>query len=272
MKNIRYLYRYIPVSEKKYYENIFKKHLLYFSSPESFNDPFDCKTNLSYKNCTDNDIKLFFRRMVEISSSGTVISQLNKKVSDLFDKYKKDPERMINMMNQKLIEALKEAHAPMGVLCLSEIPDDILMLSHYTNGHRGIVLQFLKDGLIKRFSARACDHIEYSEDFPSVRDWNESDLSNFHKLFLLRKSKHWEYEKEWRVFTAPQNREDKPGDRNFDFPKEILTGVIIGCQIREEHKKEINGLMKKYCPQVKIFYSKKDDKSYKIIIEPQLPV
>jgi hypothetical protein len=261
----QYLYRYISVSKKIYYEDIFKKHLLFFSSPKDFNDPFDCKTNLSYENCTDDELKTFFSKLVKKSYNNITVSQFNKNVSVLFNKYKTDPKATKNFLNQAFVEALEVANASLGVLCLSEIPDDILMWSHYANCHSGIVLQFIKNGLIKRFSF--CEAINYCNSFPSVIDWNETNHSEMYRHFLLRKSLHWKYEKEWRVLTMPLERKDKPVDRNIYFPKDILTGVIMGCQISGEHKKEIKILINNYCPKVKLYYAKKHDGLYKLIIE-----
>ena len=55
----------------------------------------------------------------------------------------------------------------------------------YADGHKGLVLQFDKDRLE---SYGYCKKVEYYKDYPTLRDLNESKLSNegMTKLFFLR--------------------------------------------------------------------------------------
>ena len=148
----------------------------------------------------------------------------------------------------------------MGILCLSETPDDIIMWSHYADGHKGLVLQFDKDRLE---SYGYCKKVEYYKDYPTLRDLNESKLSNegMTKLFLLRKANHWSYEAEWRMIINIIN-----GQRIVKFPKEILIGVIFGCQMHKKDKEKVREWIDSSNMQVKIYEAVKDEESYSLKI------
>jgi len=42
-----------------------KNNEFYFSSPKEFNDPFDCKSKFTFRDCTDADWKVFFNRLLK---------------------------------------------------------------------------------------------------------------------------------------------------------------------------------------------------------------
>ncbi|MEE9369125.1 MAG: DUF2971 domain-containing protein [Pontiella sp.] len=98
----------------------------------------------------------------------------------------------------------REITNKLGISCFSEhhpkSTDSFLMWAHYTNGHHGFCLEF--DTADKPFST-AVD-IDYDDNFPTIdfyRLWKEGDLDDAEVMKTLRtKSKHWEYEAEWRVF------------------------------------------------------------------------
>ena len=55
---------------------------------------------------------------------------------------------------------------------------------------------------------------------------------------FITKSKHWEYEQEWRIFQRIDycaQRFEHHGEiiHLFDFPPECITGIIVGCRMAE---------------------------------------
>src|SRR4030067_1785263 len=103
----------------------------------------------------------------------------------------------------------------------------------YADVHKGLVLQFDKARLE---SYGYCKKVEYYKDYPTLRDLNESKLSDegMTKLFLLRKATHWSYEAEWRMIINIIS-----GQRIVKFPKELLIGVIFGCQMQMNDKEKV---------------------------------
>ena len=68
------------------------------------------------------------------------------------------------------------------------------MWSHYANKHKGIVLQFeiAKNTETMLHAVK----VNYSNEYPTLNFAQE--MSGQLAKIMLRKSKDWEYEKEWR--------------------------------------------------------------------------
>ena len=109
-----------------------------------------------------------------------------------------------------------------GLLCLSEVPDDLLMWSHYADAHRGVCLVF--DWQSPFFAVAQA--VTYQQKRPCINPIFQSHHEMVDRA-LLTKSTHWEYEREWRVFQYRQ------GFGQYPFPCEALVGVILGAQVSE---------------------------------------
>jgi hypothetical protein len=113
-----------------------------------------------------------------------------------------------------------------GVLCFSEEKADVLQWAHYADRHKGVCLGFDVSGSKDKF--RPVQYLTERFPFPDKPD------EAFSWKLLSTKSKAWEYEKEWRVFT-----ELKEGVWNecagrmlyfADFgPELVLRDVIFGA-------------------------------------------
>ncbi|OJW45939.1 MAG: hypothetical protein BGO60_03340 [Thiobacillus sp. 65-1059] len=143
-----------------------------------------------------------------------------------------------NLMFQKLDELL-------GALCLSEVPDSLLMWSHYAASHTGFVLEFdarhshFNEGKGPEDEFRHLRRVLYREARPSgmLIDFDGVD-------FFLVKSSHWSYEREWRIFRPLSDADvvipGQPyGVHLFPFPANALRAVIFGARASEETKEAI---------------------------------
>jgi hypothetical protein len=152
----------------------------------------------------------------------------------------------------------------LGVLCLSEKPDDILMWAHYADRHRGFCLQFDKAGLI---SWRFCAPVKYQKLYPTFHKFIPlMEESRIDRLFLLTKSDHWKYEREWRVIVEPPEN-GNPDNRKIHFPQEALTGIIFGVQMHECDKNKVRLWLKGKTPPPKLYQAKKREHEFALDIE-----
>lgn len=128
----------------------------------------------------------------------------------------------------------------LGAFCLSEVPDSLLMWSHYGASHAGFVLEFdarhayfhQQKGPDDEF--RHLRRIEYREARPSA---NLTDFDGV-DVFLV-KSGHWAYEREWRIFRALEEADLViPAEpyifHLFRFPPDVLRSVILGARATNE--------------------------------------
>ena len=110
-----------------------------------------------------------------------------------------------------------------GIVCFSKVRDDILMWAHYADKHTGLCFEF--DGSADcPFFGEALP-VEY-ENYTAIPIGEDSN----HQMtrVILTKSKHWSYEREYRIVRSGTARRKAP------FPGEFLTGVIFGCMMRDD--------------------------------------
>jgi hypothetical protein len=146
-----------------------------------------------------------------------------------------DPNR--NPRNQIVKNTIQDEYArtvraTTGIYCVSEIPDDILMWSHYADYHRGVCLEFNGHAKLMQHAMQ----VSYTHDRPPIaRD--DSNVAKIEKT-MLTKSMHWKYEREWRLIRYQQG----PGIATFR--PENLTGIIVGAQASMDIIKLVRGLNK----------------------------
>jgi hypothetical protein len=93
------------------------------------------------------------------------------------------------------ISAWKETLAATGVLCLTEVPDDLLMWGHYAHSHQGVCLGFKTNSQPLMLAQR----VHYGEERPIWRRFAR-DFKTAIVEALSTKALAWEYEREWRIF------------------------------------------------------------------------
>jgi hypothetical protein len=79
-----------------------------------------------------------------------------------------------------------------GIACFSKVRDDILMWAHYADKHKGLCFEFDGSANCNFFGEAqpvAC------EDFTAV----SLDEDSMMERLILTKSKHWSYEREYRI-------------------------------------------------------------------------
>lgn len=235
---MEYLYRYLKFNTRrksldwkdKRLERIFTHRELYFASPFKFNDPFDCKTLFSCEGSGDAEFKKFFEGKLKYDFPNLSDRAIEQKATALIRKgFHKDANWRRRHI-EGFLRIMEAEIAKLGMLCLSEKRDDILMWSHYSDGHTGFCLEFEKEGL-KIWNY--CESVKYQNLYPTCKEFvNEIDSKTFYRMFLLRKSRHWKYEKEWRVIVNCEN----PANRILKYPDQLLTGVIWGCQMPKPYE------------------------------------
>ena len=226
--DISSLYKYRSLSEmnSEYVERIFTHNEVYFSKPLDFNDPFDCRPKFSIK-ATEDQIKTY------------LTDRLSKYCPDLSRQQRRAETRKLikskRFSDRELLRDLENHHRKKvlentGVFCLSEIPDHILMWSHYSNSHTGICIEFEATSHTQFFGL--AQKVHYQIEYPIVNIINDSQEELLNKA-LLTKAKFWKYEEEWRII----GQDNPPGV--YTFPNGLLKGVILGARISKDEKEKV---------------------------------
>ncbi|NWB16894.1 DUF2971 domain-containing protein [Pseudomonas sp. D6002] len=236
---------------------ILQDRLIRFSQPSAFNDPFEFLPYIEAIDTPDN-ISERFRQTIEKDFSEEYAA-LNDEAKSLYTK-----DQFCTLMKSFLIategsskgvfgelalyaqeKIHKEANQMMGVLCLSERYDDLLMWAHYADCHKGFVIEFDSDSPFfnqrrgENDDLRQIKAVEYRKERPAINLSN----TNMSELFLT-KSEHWEYEKEWRMVVAlsDANKVLKVGGEDvclFEFPVAAIKSIFVGAKMQEDTISEL---------------------------------
>ena len=255
----RFLYRYIsfnPDEEKSIdrLRDIVVRSELWLSSIHDFNDPFDMAAHIKFEGTTEEK-KNFLNQMYRNTPQLEKVKwkEKQKKINELMANPNL-PEQLFRNGYQKNMDLI-------GVCCFTLDPRNILMWSHYSSNHTGLVLQF-----------EAARHIEvlarplqigYSKNYPIINWLNKEDVEV--ENILLRKHIGWEYEQEWRIIHPW-------GARSYlQYHPSGLRGIILGCRAESQSVKKLKDLLTERerlghsMPQ--IYRAHKHPRDYNLIIK-----
>ena len=161
-------------------------------------------------------------------------------------------------------------------LVFSKEINNILMWSHYANGHRGVAFEFERT----KFSDRARD-ISYPKDntrltFKSYLYGKEMEIQ--HTDIIYTKSPHWEYEQEVRVLGGINEGPERPiikitndnGNINYfcKMKRDTIKSIYFGLEILNKDKDQIIGCINKQQPHIQVHQMKRHTKKFKVIPHP----
>ena len=161
------------------------------------------------------------------------------------------------MMYKAIIGAMNDA---IGIFCLTETFENLLMWSHYSNSHKGFVLGFNADHTYfqqtedKKGIAGYVKKVRYTTERPKITlidlsKTNEQNLDNWVKNIIWVKSGVWEYESEWRMINGLRDADFKKEQNGsaiclFHFPLESIERIYLGCKMERIKKGEILSIIK----------------------------
>ena len=124
-----------------------KNRTLWFSLPSQFNDPFDCATTVSSQAPSEEDFDRAAKYFESIHGVSKETPGAFQPDGTLSEEYR----RALIVGSQSALDTEREAfYHKRGVACLTTNHDDMLMWSHYADGHRGFCLEF--DGTAPPFN------------------------------------------------------------------------------------------------------------------------
>lgn len=229
--------------------DILASRLIRFTSPAEFNDPFDSLPAMGITVTEDETRRIFTESMDESLSIAYGMLQPEARAA-------MPPDMFRTLMGPKLEAALLEqsgyiagitnsaakrsvqegVRGMLGVLSLSEVPDDLLMWAHYAGNHEGFVLAF--DTSSPFFDRRKgpdddLRHLRPVTYGPERPDFSDPAVRDFRAF--LAKSDHWAYEREWRMAMLLDSADETVGTDGgnvhlFRFPPGAVTAAILGCR------------------------------------------
>ncbi len=244
--NITSLYKYRTFNS--YSLDCLTENTVWLAKPESFNDPFDCNVEVNEK----FSIKRYKRYLKEVGKGiGVPRKLIRRKMEDDIASVNTLTDDAYQELQER-IRVSDEISRNMGVFCLTEKPDDILMWSHYADNHRGFCIEYKRSeanylGAVAtdifkydssfQIEAIITKPIIYSEDYPNVRVLDLLTLKTWDPLYsmILTKAKQWEYEKKWRMT-------GHKGGVRIPSPGEVQS-IIFGLRMPQEQRAKLEGIL-----------------------------
>jgi hypothetical protein len=258
-----------------------------FASPLNLNDPFELKP----------PIRLY-------ESDESMWAMVDELLPQLIEQtFAELPAAARNLITKEQIESLTRAHMlsenngfasilkgltpvlhsrfneemekRIGILCLTEAPDDILMWAHYACSHEGFVIEF--DPGSAFFNQRRTQKDEFRHlrpvQYSNVRPSLTFDNADFKAM--LTKSEHWSYEREWRMMADLNDATTSLSIHGktyhlFEFPSSCIKSVILGARMPQAIKARFLELISKnpMLAHVTCYQASTDDILFKLNIEP----
>ena len=201
----------------------------YLSSAADFNDPFDCLPYIEMPNAGPalSDWKQgMAQRIAEAMPGGAPAWFIQARVQMAMDGLP------ASLLGDKLQEAAATNAQKMGVFCLSETVNNVLMWSHYAANHYGIALQFdFRKGNAEQLLP--IWKVDYQSCRPVISDMHIATQARPLADALAIKADFWQYEQEWRIMKADKAR------TTISFDPKIITGIVFGAKLNVEDERII---------------------------------
>lgn len=250
-----YRYRHLQGKHREWTSRILTHSVLHFSSPTSFNDPFDCKVHFR-SHVSSVDLRRKYASLVKGRIPQLNRTQRRSKVAN--DINSKNPHELLKQVSIDLQHEIDQ----LGVLSLSATDRNVLLWSHYAAGHTGLCLKF-RAANEHPFFGRA-QPVAYPDAYPEV-DFLRDSPSRQVEAFLLSKARDWKYEEEWRIIDHDAGSSDQV------FPEELLAGVILGAQMTDDDKKAVIEWLHTRKYPVKIYEASVGRASFSLEIKEYAP-
>jgi len=258
-----------------------------YRSPLQFNDPFDIQSGLHFDFDIDVLPEIILNRIEDLAARDdrpdvSVADSFGELVMRLWEmkRTRPFPRENFRELARPLLVFLKEQAVlfqkqyqdvwwnkflpRLRVFCVSETHDNLLMWSHYSQDHTGVVFEFrvLPEEDNPLCVAKPVEYCSSPPAFFSRREWLDEffgvrniDLTALYFRYAYVKSDVWAYEREWRVWDLLPSLEDSLHSY-YDLRANEIAAVYLGCRIDPQMKATIVGLLEGR-PDVRVFQARK---------------
>ena len=238
---------------KSHMLDILDKQRLYCPAPVSFNDPFECQAEISFK--APLSVK-----------NGCAKERLMKEKPNMTEAEAeiRAPARWQQVEQDGPKEFLRWLQYDTGVVSFSILKNDILMWAHYAGSHNGVCIEFrcTDEGHVDFFAQ--AQPVQYQQHLPKVNFYTTNRIEKA-QAFILTKADHWSYEQEWRIVI-----DAACVSRYLPVPQGTISAVYLGCKISSQNRDEVLGRISATSPRdgIRVFQAQRRSDAYALTFEP----
>jgi hypothetical protein len=271
------LYKYLPPVRL----DVLEKRRIRFTQPGDFNDPFECRPCIRAA-VEQEDVREYvannFDQLVdkELAQYPMLANLSGARLREVLIPLKSRLPELFRLFEPQLLPKVSVAidgalNEHIGVLCLSEVRDSVLMWGHYTDNHQGFVVGFDSNSAFFSRRRSAEDEfgflrrVEYRRDRPMVA---LSDTSS--PDWFQAKCAEWHYEKEWRIISPLFQADERiEGARYpvclFGFPPDAVSEIIVGLRTSAVVSERIRSLATSF-PRATLLQAGEEPSEYALTI------
>jgi len=244
------LYKYGRLGEHA--ESLFSTNTIWFASPSSLNDPFECRPWFEFEGTDEQMVSFLVRTLRKRDASLSYVDAIARALTMIKEGGHKDP-RFGELFRNDVVRLLAK---DIGLCCLSTTNTNILMWSHYATDHQGFCLGFEASDTTPFFGE--AQKVFYSKEFPVVNFFNTPRDEQVDLIFLT-KYEGWQYENEYRIV------DHQAGAGLRSYPMELLKSVTFGMRMPEEDRQKIRKWLAGREYPVKLYEAMVHEREFKII-------
>lgn len=168
----------------------------------------------------------------------------------------------------------------MRVVCLSEVPDCVLMWGHYGDSHKGVVLELDHQCMIPQQS-NVVRQVIYTSSMPAV--WSRESLIDYFlygalpgnsvsavNSLVVTKSDAWRYEREWRLVMHTNVATD--GDYvTLPFFGKCVKSIRIGLKASDDVRSKVMDIASARYPGVPVLQASRRNGRFALAFSPIQP-
>lgn len=223
------IYKYRDWSET--YHKRFISHLeIFFASPETFEDNFDCCNPTRFDLLTKEQIYEYFMWSSKIDNPNFTRQQHRFFARNWSKKSAVNDKRIV----KEFIEnSVKEYYKHQGILSLTENHNNDFMWQKYANKETGFCIGYNTRELFQFLGSGG--EVEYVDELPIIlpEPFMEPFVAMRNQIFF--KHNKWNEEEEYRTSKFYPNIATIE-DRQVKIPKKCFNKIIIGSNMIEENK------------------------------------
>jgi len=265
---------------------------LRWTSPLSFNDPFDTQTRIvatnlgaerfahafaeRYREIVFNDeLPAYFKADNELHRTAALMRKASgddkHKAIKRFGGYALE---MTENLDQHLAKYSGEvsSHLQHGqVICLTEDINNVVMWSHYAEDHKGVGFKFrVLDELDHPFLLAR--KVNYSRDYINMGTPDEIadhlfgvsviDMVALSWELVYLKHENWAYEREWRCYWPLLDRDAPAGFTDRRQDARLFDSVYLGCSMSDNEAQKFVELVRHHLPATPVLKARKSTTNF----------
>ncbi|HET6400929.1 MAG TPA: DUF2971 domain-containing protein [Candidatus Kapabacteria bacterium] len=261
----RLLFKFREFDRNGYGHKMLADNELYFPSPLTFNDPYDCAIPiLYYSGAAKPEVLEYFR---DAAKNDLNFQPGPEATERAFRNFARRIPNDRAAAQKKDLKRTRHVASKMGIQCFCPYEDNRLMWAHYSKNHTGFAIGYkaipLYFAVLKECRGAYGVCVEYQDNYPEIIPYRiklSKDDSEWGRAFVVKHS-HWEYEKEYR-FIWPDGAKSK-----IIVPLNVFDRVIVGMRTPNQDIRRLVTILKDRGDNLPLYRAKQIFLSYDIEFE-----